>query len=73
MTETESTFDPVGEAEIADRLGVKTRTVNVWRQRGLLPEPEGQVSRRPVWRWKTIHEWATITGRLHLPGESSPR
>ena len=57
------TFDPVGESDIAKRLGVQPATVKVWRQRGLLPEPEAKVSGRPCWQWETIKEWAERTGR----------
>lgn len=58
------TFDPVGVAEIADRLGVRRQTVAVWKVRGLLPEPEATVSGGPCWQWATIEEWAREEGRL---------
>lgn len=50
--------------EIAKRLGVKRQTVNMWRFRGLLPEPEWMLNGGPVWKWSTIQRWATETGRL---------
>jgi hypothetical protein len=57
-------LDIVGVKEIAERLGVKQQTAAAWRHRGLLPPPEGTVSGAPAWRWQTIEEWATATGRL---------
>ena len=57
-------LDVVGEREIAALLGVQPNTVNVWRQRSLLPPPEGIVSGHPCWRWPTIAHWAVKTGRL---------
>lgn len=55
---------PVGIAEIAGRLDVKRQTVDQWRHRGLLPEPEWTVSGNPAWKWQTIERWARDTGRL---------
>lgn len=56
--------DPVGVAEIADRLGVRQQTVSMWKYRGLLPEPRWTVSRLPAWDWPDIAQWARETGRL---------
>lgn len=61
-------FDPVGLAEIAERLGVRRQTAKDWKQRGLLPAPEGTVSGAPTWNWPTIERWARKTGRLKDPG-----
>lgn len=49
---------------IAERLGVPKDTVNKWRHRQLLPEPDYDLSVGPVWEWETIREWAEKTGRL---------
>ncbi len=54
---------PVGIVEIADRLGVERETVDKWRTRDLLPEPEWTVGGRPAWDWRTIEAWARETGR----------
>lgn len=63
--------DPVGLAEIADLLGVGRKTVDQWRLRGVLPDPEpGTVGGRPWWRWGRIRQWALKTGRI---GGSDPR
>lgn len=59
----ESEFEPVGLAEIAKRLGVKSQTANMWRHRSRLPEPAGTVSGTPWWDWAEIEKWARATGR----------
>lgn len=68
--------DPVGMAEIAERLAVPLNTVQTWRkrsQRGLprargtatpMPEPAVILTQTPIWRWKDIERWAQKTGRL---------
>ena len=55
---------PVGPAEIADALGVSTRTVYVWQARGIFPEPRWTVSNHPAWNWADVKAWAKATGRL---------
>lgn len=61
---------PVGRKEIADRLGVKETTVQQWRSRGVLPDPEpSTVGGRPWWRWADVERWAIETGRLDDPKE----
>lgn len=56
--------EPVGLEEIAQRLGVQRGTVDMWRQRSVLPEPWWTVGGRPAWPWRAIREWACETGRL---------
>ena len=56
--------DPVGIPEIAQRLGVKRPTVDIWRTRGLLPEPRWTVGGRPAWAWNDVEAWARASGRL---------
>jgi len=56
--------DPVGVADIAQRLGVKQQTAAVWKKRRLLPEPRWTVSGQPAWNWPDIFDWADRTGRL---------
>jgi hypothetical protein len=55
--------DPVGLVEMAARLDVARATVDQWRHRGLLPDPQWTVGGRPCWDWPTIDQWATETGR----------
>lgn len=56
--------DPVGLAEIAERLGVKRETAGMWRHRDLLPEPRWTVSGAPAWHWPDVEAWARETDRL---------
>jgi len=58
------TCDPVGFEEIAARLHVQSRTVQMWRYRGLLPPADGTISGRPFWFWPIVEQWAEQTGRL---------
>lgn len=57
-------FSLVDIAAIAERLGVPKDTVNKWRYRGVLPEPDYQLAVGPVWDWETIEAWAKTTNRL---------
>ncbi len=60
-----SDADPVGLAEIAQRLRVQRDTVDKWRARHLLPQPTWpSVGGRPAWHWPVIETWARDTGRL---------
>jgi predicted DNA-binding transcriptional regulator AlpA len=56
--------DPVGLADIAERLGVRRQTAKDWKNRGLLPEPRWHVSGSPAWDWSEIEKWARRTHRL---------
>ena len=58
------TCEPVGVAEIADRLGVKRQTAQMWNYRKLLPKPKWTVSGQPAWNWPDIERWAKESGRL---------
>ena len=57
-------IEPIGIREIAERLGVKRATVDIWRIRKVLPDPEWTISGNPAWNWPTIQRWARETGRL---------
>jgi predicted DNA-binding transcriptional regulator AlpA len=56
--------EPVGLAEIAQRLGVERQTAKQWNLRKLLPPPRWTVSGSPAWEWSDIEKWARKTGRL---------
>jgi hypothetical protein len=57
--------DPVGVLEIADRLGVKDRSVHKMIQRGVMPPPDYvTVNGSRAWEWRTILWWAGETQRL---------
>lgn len=54
--------EPVGQKQIADRLGVSAKTPNTWYVRGLLPKPWGRVGNGPAWCWPhQIVPWAKQT------------
>lgn len=59
--------DPVGVAEIADRLGMKRKTLDMIRYRGgdnALPPARWAVGGWPAWEWITdVVPWAVRTGR----------
>lgn len=55
--------EPVGVAEIADRLGLKRQTVAALNMGGRMPEPRWVVSGSPAWNWPDIRAWAKSTGR----------
>lgn len=63
-SDTMSRTDLVDRHLIATRLGVPIDTVDKWKQRGLLPEPDYPQLRNPTWHWSTIQKWARQTGRL---------
>lgn len=56
----------VDMADIADRLGVKPGTVDVWTRRhaDTFPGPLRRFGGSPVWRWADVAQWAQETGRL---------
>lgn len=56
--------DPVGQMDIATRLGYPSGTVAKWLQRGVfdLP-PKWTVSGSPVWEWQDVQAWAERTNR----------
>ena len=59
--------DPVGVAEIAERLGVERATVYQWRNRGVIPAPRWPLQSGPIWNWVDVATWAQATGRLPSP------
>ena len=67
--------DPVGVAEIAERLGARQQTVAMWHYRSKrgemarpMPPPKWHVSGMAVWNWPTIERWARATGRVRVTG-----
>jgi len=65
--------EPVGQAEIAERLRARPQTVAQWHYRGQLPPPRWTVGGRPAWNWPDVERWARATGKLvdkKAPGKS---
>ena len=58
--------DPVGVADIAERLGVSKITVHKWTERGTDDFPKARWKRSGVslWNQPTVEAWARRTGRL---------
>lgn len=56
---------PIDLAGIAELLGVAATTPQQWRQRGVLPEPDKDLSfkDKPIWWSHDIIDWAKETGR----------
>lgn len=60
---------PVGLSEIAQRLGVSTRTVERYADRQDLDFPEPVVvGGRRIWEWAQVERWARKTLPLPRPG-----
>jgi hypothetical protein len=55
--------DLVGITQIAQRLEKPRNTVDSWRRRGHLPEPDQYVGIHPLWDWKTIESWDAPKGK----------
>lgn len=53
----------VGPVEIADMFGVHTVTVHRWQRDGVLPLPDAELRRGPIWARSTITKWAEDTNR----------
>lgn len=68
-----TTCQPVGEKEIAERLGVSRKTVEKWRDRDVMPQPRWTVGGRPAWNWPDIWDWAVETGRDTPPQRRGAR
>lgn len=55
-------LQPVGKAEIVERLGISHQLLNRWAATNPLPEPAWTVSRQPAWDWTDIEQWANAQG-----------
>lgn len=65
-TESVDCPTPLGFLEIAALLGVKSNTVNMWRWKKLMPEPDHvSVNGHAAYDPETILRWAAETGRLY--------
>jgi hypothetical protein len=52
MADQHTKHEPVGLAEIGERLNVQRDGVEGWRHRGLLPEARWTVGGQPAWCWR---------------------
>lgn len=59
---------PWGPVEISKYCRVERDTVDRWRQRDVLAQPDGETSGRPYWWPETIMRWADNTGRRPIVG-----
>ncbi len=57
-------LDIVGPSEIAVMLRVHPVTISRWQREGVLPPPEAELRRGPVWQRASIVLWAEQTGRM---------
>ena len=62
-------LDIVGPSEIAVMLRVHRVTVDRWRRDGVLPPPEAELNRGPVWQRASIVLWAELTDREVSDGD----
>jgi predicted DNA-binding transcriptional regulator AlpA len=61
--------DLIDRAEVADLLGVTTRTAQRYAARDDFPEPAKRIGRIGLWDRKAIERW----GKTHLPLPRSGR
>lgn len=65
--------DYLDVAAVADRIGVKRRTVYVYLSRGDMPEPDMVLLRHPLWLVTTIDEWRKQKGKRKGRAPRVPR
>ena len=63
--------DLIGRQELAELLGVTTRTVQRYTERDDFPEPVERLASGRVWRRRDIERWAKKT--LPLPSGRPPK
>jgi hypothetical protein len=64
MADPHAKHEPVGLAEVGQRLDAEPNTVAHWCEHGLLPKPRWTVGGRPAWCWRCdIEPWARRWGR----------
>lgn len=59
-------LDIVGITEFAAMAGVGVTTMKTWRRRGVLPEPDVELSAGPIWRRSTAERWLQGAGRARV-------
>ena len=55
--------DPVASGDIAERMGVRARNINLWRKMyRTFPQPILTIQDTPIWEWAAIADWARSNG-----------
>ena len=54
------TTDWLTISEIAEVTGLKVDTINKYRSRNTLPDPDSVVGRTPIWKRETIDSWNAL-------------
>lgn len=66
-------MDMLTITDVAERVGVKRQTIDAYRLRGLMPEPDGYLGKSPWWRAKTIDRWNATRNQLGRPRHDRAR
>ena len=60
--------------EFAQRANLSVNTLNGYRRKGLLPQPDASIGRVDGWSIATVDQWlSTRPGYAHLAEQSLPR
>ncbi len=46
--------------QVAERVGLLRNTLTAYKVKGLMPPPDEQYGRTPLWREETIEAWIAI-------------
>jgi len=53
-------------SDIAEATGLKVDTINKYRTRNTLPEPDSKIGRTPVWKRETIETWNALRSTIEV-------
>lgn len=56
----------LGQAELAKYLGIPSRTLWSWRDRGSFPDPVAELKCGPIWTKEQIDKWKRRNDQLRL-------
>lgn len=59
-------------ADVAAMFDRRVGTVEQWRAREKMPDPDVQLGRTPGWHRDTLLRWGRQTGRLDADGRPAP-
>lgn len=60
------TTDWLTISDIAEATGLKVDTINKYRTRNTLPEPDSKIGRTPVWKRDTIETWNALRSTIEV-------